>query len=211
MNKDLNSALKDALILVVITLVSGLLLGLVNMLTEEPIRLQKEQAVVDSCKAVFPAGDYPSYELSFVLTDLRPSEMLQNELLQNGVTVGNIYAAVSPGGMTEGFAIEVTSSEGYGGDIRLMCGVDTYGTIKGVSILEISETAGLGMRAGDVLVPQLRNLNVDHIVFTKTGKTSDNEIDAISGATVTTTAFVNCVNAALDVFEEMVPAEGGAA
>ena len=54
MNKDLNSALKDALVLVVITLVSGLFLGLVNMLTEEPIRLQKEQAVIDSCKAVFP-------------------------------------------------------------------------------------------------------------------------------------------------------------
>ena len=207
MNKDIRSAFKDALILVVITLVSGLLLGLVNMLTEEPIRLQKEQAVVDSCKAVFPAGDYPSYELSFVLTDYRPSEALQSELLKNGVTVGNIYAAVSPGGMTEGFAIEVTSSEGYGGDIRLMCGVDTYGTLKGVSILEISETAGLGMRAESVLVPQLRNLNVDHITFTKVGKQAENEIDAISGATVTTTAVVNAVNASLDVFAEIAGKE----
>ncbi|MBO7530466.1 MAG: FMN-binding protein [Lachnospiraceae bacterium] len=88
-----------------------------------------------------------------------------------------------------------------------MCGVDTYGTLKGVSILEISETAGLGMRAESVLVPQLRNLNVDHITFTKVGKQAENEIDAISGATVTTTAFVNAVNASLDVFAEIAGKE----
>ena len=211
MNNDLRSAIKDALILVVITLVSGLLLGLVNMLTEEPIRLQKEQAVIDSCKAVFPYEEGFTQVATFELTGYVPSEQLTAMLSKDGVTVGNIYKAIAADGSVAGYAIEVTSAEGYGGDIRLMCGVTSDGILRGVSILEISETAGLGMRAGDVLVPQIHNLDVDRIVFTKTGKTSSNEIDAISGATITTTAFVNCVNAALDVSDEVSPMEGGAA
>ena len=211
MNKDLNSALKDALILVVITLVSGLLLGLVNMLTEEPIRQQKEQAVIDSCRAVFPSEEGFAQAVDFQLSGYVPSEQLKTSLSKDGVTVGNIYNAIGADGSVLGYAVEVTSAEGYGGDIRLMCGITSDGILRGVSILEISETAGLGMRAGDVLVPQIHNLDVDHIVFTKTGKTSSNEIDAISGATITTTAFLNCVNAALDVTEELFPMEGGAA
>ena len=211
MNKDLNSALKDALVLVVITLVSGLLLGLVNMLTEEPIRLQKEQAVIESCNAVFPSEQGFAEAATFEMTGYVPSESLIAELSKDGITVGNVYKAIGTDGSVTGYAIEVTSAEGYGGDIRLMCGITSDGILRGVSILEISETAGLGMRAGDVLVPQIHNLDVDHIVFTKTGKTSSNEIDAISGATITTTAFVNCVNGALDVSEELFPMEGGAA
>jgi electron transport complex protein RnfG len=211
MNNDLRSAIKDALILVAITLVSGLLLGLVNMLTEEPIRLQKEQAVIDSCKAVFPTEEGFAQVATFELTGYVPTEKLSADLLKEGVTVGNIYKAIASDGSVAGYAIEVTSAEGYGGDIRLMCGITSDGILRGVSILEISETAGLGMRAGDVLVPQIHNLDVDHIAFTKTGKTSPNEIDAISGATITTTAFTNCVNAALDVSDEIVPMEGGAA
>ena len=211
MNKDIRSAIKDALILVAITLVSGLLLGLVNMLTEETIRLQKEQAVIDSCKAVFPYEEGFIQVATFELTGYVPSEQLTAMLSKDGVTVGNIYKAIAADGSVAGYAIEVTSAEGYGGDIRLMCGITSDGILRGVSILEISETAGLGMRAGEVLVPQIHNLDVDHIVFTKTGKTSSNEIDAISGATITTTAFVNCVNAALDVSDEVSSMEGGAA
>lgn len=211
MNKDINSALRDALVLIAITLVSGLLLGLVNMLTEEPIRAQKEAAVTESCKAVFPAEEGFAQVSSFELTGYVPTEMLSADLAKEGVTVGNIYNAVGADGSVVGYAIEVTSAEGYGGDIKLMCGITAEGILRGVSILEISETAGLGMRAGDVLVPQIHNLDAGHITFTKTGKTSPDEIDAISGATITTTAFVNCVNAALDVSDEIIPAEGGAA
>lgn len=211
MNKDINSALKDALVLIAITLVSGLLLGLVNMLTEEPIRTQKELAVTESCKAVFPTEEDFAQVEAFELTGYVPTEKLAADLSKEGVTIGNIYNAISSDGLVVGYAIEVTSAEGYGGDIRLMCGITSEGVLRGVSILEISETAGLGMRAGDVLVPQIHNLDADHIVFTKTGKTSENEIDAISGATITTTAFVNCLNGAIDVSEEIVPVEGGAA
>jgi electron transport complex protein RnfG len=79
-------------------------------------------------------------------------------------------------------------------------GVTLDGTLNGISLLSISETAGLGMRAGDVLVPQFTDKNVESFTYTKTGSTSDSEIDAISGATITTKAVVNGVNAGLEYF-----------
>ena len=203
MNEDYRSALKDALVLIVITLVAGLLLGGVYQLTKQPIEDQKALALAESCKAVFPAEEGFAAVDHFTESTYVVSEGLASKLLANGVSVGNIYEAYSADNTLMGYAIEVTSAEGYGGDIRLMCGISEGGILRGVSILEISETAGLGMRAESVLVPQIHNMNVSEIRFTKTGKTEDNEIDAISGATITTTAFVNIVNASLDVYAEI--------
>ena len=113
-------------------------------------------------------------------------------------------------GTVAGYAVEVTSAEGYGGDIRIMCGITSEGVLRGISILEIGETAGLGMRAESVIVPQIHNLDVAEITYTKTGKTSTDEIDAISGATITTRAFVNMINGALQVCNEINPVKGDA-
>lgn len=108
-----------------------------------------------------------------------------------------------------GYVITVTSKEGYGGDIRISTGIDTSGTVKGVSILSISETAGLGMQATEpAFQDQFKDKKVDSFVITKTGASDENEIDALSGATVTTNAFTNDVNAALVYYKEVL-AEGG--
>lgn len=210
MNKDVKEAIKNAIVLIVITLLAGLALGGVYQMTKEPIEQQKALALAESCKAVFPYEDGFEQAASFTASYYMVSEQLKNELSQNGIVVGNIYNALSADGNVIGYAIEVTSHEGYGGDIKLMCGITAEGVLRGVSILEISETAGLGMRAESVLVPQIHNMNTDQISFTKSGKTDDNEIDAISGATITTTAFVNIVNASLKVYSEMASLKGGA-
>lgn len=210
MNKDYVAAAKDALVLIIITLVAGLCLGGIYELTKEPIAHQKELAITESCKAVFPDEEGFAPVASFVLSDAVISETLAAELKQNGITVGNIYTALTADGSLAGYAIEVTSAEGYGGDIRIMCGISADGTLRGISILEIGETAGLGMRAESVIVPQIHNLNVAEITYTKTGKTSEDEIDAISGATITTKAFVNMINAALEVSNEINPVKGDA-
>ena len=210
MNKDYVAAAKDALVLIIITLVAGLCLGGIYELSKEPIAHQKELAITESCKAVFPDEEGFAPVASFVLSDAVISESLAAELKQNGITVGNIYTALTADGSLAGYAIEVTSAEGYGGDIRIMCGISADGTLRGISILEIGETAGLGMRAESVIVPQIHNLNVAEITYTKTGKTSEDEIDAISGATITTRAFVNMINAALEVSNEINPVKGDA-
>jgi hypothetical protein len=60
-------------------------------------------------------------------------------------------------------------------------GVTLDGTLNGISLLSISETAGLGMKAGDVLVPQFENKQVESFTYTKSGAANDSEIDVISG------------------------------
>ena len=73
--------------------------------------------------------------------------------------------------------------------------------MNGIEILSISETAGLGMRANtEEFKSQFRNKKVEQFEYTKTGATVDNQIDALSGATITTNAMTNAVNTALSFF-----------
>jgi len=189
---EMKTMWKETLVLAVITVLSGLLLGFVHELTKEPIRLQQEKAVQEACRAVFPAQT----GVDFVKTDHTPGIPLQEELKQEGVTIGSIYRAVK-GQEQIGYVVETTSSEGYGGDIVLYVGITNEGTLNAVSILSISETPGLGMQAEKVLLPQLQNKAVSSIRYTKSGSTAEEEIDAISGATITTKAVTNAVNGAL--------------
>ena len=167
-------------------MISGLILGGVYELTKEPIIEQQNKAVQEACQAVFEEAD--RFEaLSYTI-----NAELSEELSEMGVTVGDAYFALNEDRHL-GFVLETSSSEGYGGVITLYMGIDLDGTLKGVSILEISETPGLGMRAGEVLIPQFSNKRAEIFTYTKNGSMSDSEIDAISGATVTTKAVVNAV------------------
>lgn len=204
---SLKTMLKEACILFAITLIAGLLLGVVYEVTKEPIRIQQEKAIQEACEAAFPVAtdDKPGvdgsprflFDSSFEYTF---DESFLSELASDGVKIGTIYTVIdyvdALGGRDAycGYVVEVTSKEGYGGDIVLFVGVDLEGTVRGVSILELSETAGLGMEAPKVLVPQFAGRKVESFVYTKTGAQADNEVDAITSATITTSAVVNAVN-----------------
>ncbi len=190
-NHDVGAVLKEAGILLAITLIAGLMLGFVYELTKEPIKEQERRAIQEACRAVFEDA------AAFEAADYVPSEGLQEQLAAEGVILGSVYEALGSDGSLLGHVIESTSKRGYGGQLVLYAGITVDGTLKGVSILDISETPGLGMRAEEVLVPQFRDKNVYSFIYTKTGAAADNEIDAITGATVTTKAFTNAVNGAL--------------
>ena len=117
-------------------------------------------------------------------------------------------AAEDGAGNVLGYVITVNDHEGYGGDIEFMMGVRNDGTLNGISLLAISETAGLGMRAEEVLKPQFADKNAESFEYVKTGAAGENQIDAISGATITTHAVTNGVNAGLYYFREVLM-EGG--
>ncbi len=203
---DVSVMLKEAGILFAITLLSGLILGFVYELTKEPIRLQQEKAIQEACAAVFPEAE--SKGLSFEPLQAVPSIALSEELAASGVEVGCAYEAVASDGSFCGYVVESTSKEGYGGNIVLYVGVTGDGTVSGVSILQIAETPGLGMKAEDELVPQFAGVQTDAFGYTKSGSVADNEIDAISGATVTTKAVVNAINGALDFAKELMQGGG---
>ncbi len=193
---DKKNMIHDALILFAITLISGLLLGLVYQVTAQPRQLQKEKKIQEACQAVFPQAQH--FE-EFAYT---PGEELMQQLTEDGVRIGTVYQAMDEAGNSLGYVIETTSGEGYGGNITLYVGITREGTVNGISILSISETPGLGMRAGEVLVPQFADRPAAEFTYTKTGSQSDSEIDAISGATVTTKAVTNAVNGAVRAFTQ---------
>lgn len=197
----MKNMLKDAFILFVITMISGALLGLVYQVTKDPIAEQKQKAKTLACKEVFEAADH--FEEIATSSNLDLVSLTQ-ELKEQGyqVDLDEISAAYDTNGSKLGHVITVTDHEGYGGDIQFTVGITNDGLINGISILNISETAGLGMRADEVLKPQFANKTAEKFTYTKTGATADDQIDAISGATITTNAVVNGVNAALYINQQ---------
>ncbi len=194
----MKSMLKDTAIIFLITLFAGLLLGGVYQITKEPIALQKEKARVEAMQEVFAdAADF-----------LEPGGFSQDavqEILNaggfSGASVNACVQAVDESGSSLGYVLTVTTHEGYAGDIQYMLGIRNDGTLNGMSILSIAETPGLGMNAEKVLKPQFAGKNVERFEYTKTGAAAENEIDAISSATVTTAAVTNGVNAGLYYFQ----------
>ena len=199
------SIVKDTIAITAITLVAGLALGVVQDITADPIAQQQEQSKQEAYKAVFEDAD--SFEVYDVDADALAANLAENNF--NAQTINEVMEAKDASGETIGYALNVTDSEGYGGDIQFTVGVRNDGTLNGISLLSISETAGLGMQAGDVLVPQFADKNAYPYVYTKTGSTADNEIDAISGATITTNAVTNGVNAGVYYFQTMLQQGAG--
>lgn len=203
----MNKIVKDTLSITVITLVAGLALGIVQDITAGPIARQAELAKQEAYKAVFQ--DATSFE-EYLPDETKQAVDLVTYLDENGYsaqTIDEIMEALDDSGEILGYAFTVTTSEGYGGDIQFAMGVQNDGTLNGISILSISETAGLGMKADtDEFKDQFKNKQVEKFQYTKAGASADDEIDAISGATITTNAMTNGVNAGICAFHYV---EGG--
>lgn len=202
----MNKIIKDTIAITLITLVSGLLLGLVQDITAGPIAEQQQKAKEEAYKAVFADAD--SFEQVELTEEV--SAGLEACLDENGYGAQNIdevMTALDASGSQVGYAFTVTTSEGYGGDIQFAMGIRDDGTLNGISILSIGETAGLGMKANtDSFRDQFKDKKVEKFEYTKTGAAADDQIDALSGATITTNAMTNGVNAGLCAFQY---AEGG--
>ena len=201
-----NKIIKDALALTLITLVAGVALGGVYEITKEPIARQEAQAKAEAYEQVFT--DAAAFEE--VKMDDTLLQTIRDQLDQEGYkaqSIEEIMRAEDQSGEMLGYAFTVVTSEGYGGDIRFSMGVQNDGTLNGISILSIGETAGLGMNADTpAFKDQFVGKQVEKLQYTKNGATQDDEINAISVATVTTNAMTNGVNAGLCAFRVM---EGG--
>ena len=201
-----NKIIKDALALTLITLVAGVALGGVYEITKDPIAKQEAQAKAEAYEQVFTdAAAFEAVEMDDTLT-----KTIRDQLDQEGYkaqSIEEVMRAEDQSGETLGYAFTVVTSEGYGGDIQFSMGVQNDGTLNGISILSIGETAGLGINADTpAFKDQFVGKQVEKLQYTKNGATQDDEINAISGATVTTNAMTNGVNAGLCAFRVM---EGG--
>ena len=113
------------------------------------------------------------------------------------------YAAIN-GGKTAAY-IFTESSKGYGGDVSVMTAIKPDGTVAGVAILDVSgETPGLGQNAAkESFFSQYIGLKKGVSVLKNGAKAENNEVDDVTGATITSTAVTRAVNKALDDFEKV--------
>lgn len=199
----MKNMMKDAAVLLIITLFAGLVLGFVYQITKEPIAQAEEKAAREAYAEVFP-GEADFIMMEGVLPFDDAFAMQWTEAGFESVDIVNVLEAKDETGNLLGYVLTVTSHEGYGGDITFTMGICNDGTLNGISILSISETAGLGMKAEAVLKPQFAGKKVPSFTYTKTGATADSQIDAISGATITTNAVTTAVNGGLYYFQSQL-------
>lgn len=191
----MNKIVKNAIILTVITLVAGIGLGFVYEITKEPIAQAQDAAKKEAWQEVFPEASSSDFEEIDV--DAKAAEKAIKDL---GVKA-EIDEVCEVKGGEAGYIVTATDKEGYGGDIKITVGITSDGTVSGISILSISETAGLGMKATEpVFYEQYEGKQTDRFVVSKDG--GDGEpIDALSGATITSRAVTGAVNAALGYYQ----------
>lgn len=190
----MKNMIKNTLILTAITLIAGVLLGFVYEITKEPIAIAQVSAKKAAYRMVMKEAD--SFEI-IPLEEYVPVE---------GTQVNEIVEAKGDDGL-RGYVITSTSKNGYGGDIQLVVGISTDGTVTGVEILAISETAGLGMNAQkEEFREQYVGKKIDKHGYkvTKSDATAEHEIDAISGATITSNAFTDAVNVAVSYYYQVI-------
>ncbi len=200
----MKNILKNTLILTAITLVAGILLGLVYEITKEPIALAKEAAKKEAYQQVMADADaFDSLELVE-----KAIKEVEDTVESSGCIINEVVEAKA-NGETVGYVVTTTTSEGYGGEIQISVGILKDGTVNGVAILSIGETAGLGMKATEEeFYGQYAGKNVAFFTVTKTGASSDEEIDALSGATITSNAMTKAVNSAVVYYKHAL---GGSA
>ena len=185
--------LKLSITLLGICLVVSLLLGLVNGITADKIAALQEQAKQESLQAVFPDATFNEIEIG---------EAQAAAAEEYGVELMYIYE-VADG---SGYAIEVGPS-GFSGTIDMVVGINSDGTVAGISVISNTETAGIGTNVcsdkpnknGVGVLSQFVGMSAtaDNPFTVNSGS---NRVDAISGATVSTKAITSGVNAASGIF-----------
>jgi len=195
--------------LLAITLVCAIALGLVNYVTEGPIVEQALAAAEKARKDAFP--DAEGFEAVYdpnieELKDVTLSSLLGTaELPKEYGIIQTVYTALDKQGNAIGIVAGVVT-KGFNSGLNLTVGIKTDGTIAGVIVGDNTETAGLGARASedwfqDQYVGKQGQLKVAK------ANPGDDEILAITGATITSKGVTNAVNAVSQFYADL---EGGA-
>lgn len=186
---DVKETAKIAGILTAICLIIALALAGTNMLTEDIIAQAAAEAKAATCFEVIPADGYVYLSDHYDQFEGRDVYLA----LHDGTVVG---AAIT------------TSAKGYGGAVQVMTGIDQNGCVTGVSILQHSETAGLGANAAKPSFLEQFITASDEQRPTGFAVVKDGgDIDAVTAATISSRAVSNAVTEALGIFAEL-EAEG---
>lgn len=176
--------LQPALSLFLFCLIVTALLAGTNLLTKDKIAEQERLAEETSRMTVSPGAE------SFAASD------------------DGTYYLAQTGGETIGYVFTTTANS-YGGEIKVMTGISSDGMVTGVSLLSISDTPGLGMNAEKESFRDQYKKAAPSGGFTviKNGTAGDTEINAMTGATITSQAVTDAVNDAIAQYYAVKEAE----
>ena len=182
MNKKI---VHDALVLFAFTVVLGLILGVVYGITKPSIDQVNYEKTQAAYKQVFE--DAASFE-----------EYSDDQ-------IDSVNTALDASGNVIGYVLTVTAKDASQASITFSVGIQNDGTVNGYSITNIAETPGLGMKAQEeAFYSQFEGKNVDSFTVVKAAPSSDSEIESISGATITSKAMANGVNACIAYFQNVL-------
>lgn len=178
---------KLGLILLAITAVAAMVLGYTNDITKGPIEKQMLQADIAARQSV--------------LSEATDFEEVATDQYTGYNNITEVYKGMK-NGETIGYTIK-TNPGGYGGPVEVMIGITVENVVSGVSIGNHAETPGLGAKASGEFKDQYTGKSTGaEIKVIKSGQAQDNEIVAISGATITSNAVTSGVNSAIKLFNE---------
>ena len=186
MSKKKDTFINMLVSLFVITIISGFSLGYVNELTVGPIEKGKIERKVNALKLVLPTFDNNPVD---------DVQLIKSEFAKDSVEV---FPAFENNNFV-GAAIIGSTEKGFSGLIKLMIGFKPDGSIQNIVVLEQKETPGLGTKMKDEkFLAQFRDINPSafNLKVTKDG----GEVDALTGATITSRAFGEAVQMAYDAF-----------
>ncbi len=180
--------IKPGIVLLIITVIAAGLLGAVNSATKEAIAEQEKLATESSMKKVLASAD-----------SFNETSKVENDDYKD---IKEYTEGVDADGNTVGYTFSV-STKGFSTGLNLMIGIDTDGVITGIDVLSHGETPGLGANAtNDEFKEQFAGKSGE--IGVSKGNAGENEIQAITGATITSRAVTNAVNNVSDYYEKVV-------
>lgn len=189
--------IKVGLKLFIITVIAALILGITDLATQGPIEQQRINAANLAKQTVLPQAD------DFNEVDI-VSEAAQNDKAR----ILEISAGMKDNKLV-GYTFKVMTN-GYGGDIEITVGINMDGKVEGVQIGQHSETPGLGAKIIEkTFTDQYQGKVIENPISVTKNQPGDQEIQAISGATVSSHAVNDGVNLAAQYFLEILKSGGG--
>jgi len=186
MSKKESTFISMTLSLLTITLIAGISLGFINNITKGPKAKAKLERKVNALKKVLPEFN------NDVVNEVKLIK------LENVKDSTEIYKGAMNGEIS-GTAIIGSSEKGFSGLIKIMVGFSPDGSINNISVLEQKETPGLGTKIkDDKFLRQFRGKNPS--TFNLKTKKDGGEVDALTGATITSRAFGEATQQAYDIF-----------
>ena len=187
---------RPVIALTLIAAIAGVALSGVFSMTKDTIEEQKLLAEAASYKEVCPEAE------NFEISDAAKAKLEELNGANWGADFGSTrineaFVGRDASGNLAGYALSV-SSKGFGGDVTMALGLTPDGAVKKIAFTELNETAGLGMRADEDSFKDQFAGKSGSVTYGQDG------VEAMSGATVTSTAVKNAVNAGLDFYETVL-------